>query len=419
MKVLFIVTYLYPRGGDSNHAFAVAEELKAKGHKVFFFGMRDDKNFPELPGPFAPRVDYREVLKKKNPISLLKALGSIYSFPSKKAISRFIDIHGPFDLAHIHSTHHQLTMSVLDVLKKRKIPFLWTLHDYKLICPNTTLFDESAGIKCPSPGTGIPFCVAKRKCKKSSLPASLLTAIESWFNYAGGYYNYPECYVSPSTFLRNLIKHTNVTSRPINVIPNFSPHLPDKNVQPLGNDFLFIGRLATVKGVDILINAFASVQKNISGKLIIVGSGPAEEELKALAASLLPPERYEFTGHIDSASDVARYYHQARCMVLPAVWYENMPLSILEAFAHARPVIGSDIGGIPEMVVEGETGLLFKPGSVTELAEKLVCYGTDCEKASKTGLNGWKTVKDNFSRANYIKEILQVYEKVVAGKYSK
>jgi len=419
LKILFIVTYLYNRGGDSNHAFAIAQELVKKGHEVSFFGMQSEKNFPELSGPFAPAVDYQEILKRKNPLNAMKALSSIYSFSAKKAVSEFIELHGPFELVHIHSTHHQLTLSILDVLKKRKIPIVWTLHDYKLVCPNTSLFNDSAGEKCSSPGKGTPFCVAKNKCKKGSLPASILAAIESWFNYARGYYNYPECYISPSNFLRNLVIDTKVTLRPVEVLPNFSPHLSDQKTNLPGHDFIFIGRLVIGKGVDILIKAFTQVIKQLTGNLIIIGSGPNEKDLQKLAEELLPSDRYEFTGHIESSEEMANYYRKARCMVLPAVWFENMPLSILEAFAHARPVIGSDIGGIPELVVDGETGRLSKPGSVSKLAEKLIFYESNIEEARTAGLNGWESVKNQFSRAKYIRKLLYIYEKATSGNFRK
>ena len=417
MKILFIVTYLYRRGGDSNHAFAIAKELEARNHQVFLFGMQDSKNIPKLIGPFAPRVDYREILKSKNPIRLLKALGSIYSFPARKALCSFIEKHGPFDIAHIHSTHHQLTMSTINAIKKHHIPFLWTLHDYKLICPNTSLFDDRTSSKCLELGKRSPFCIIRHRCKKNSLPASFLTALESWFNYAGSFYNDPECYVSPSSFLKRLIVERQVTNRPISVIPNFSPILPEETIASIGEDFVFIGRILPGKGINILINAFSKVQEKTKGKLIIIGSGPDENDLKKLAEKLLPSDRYEFTGHIDSSNEITNYYHQARCMVLPAIWYENMPLSILEAFAHARPVIASDIGGIPEMVIDGETGLLFQPGSVSELVEKLLFYSSNADKASIAGLNGWEAVKSKFSREQYIEQILKVYNNVVSGDY--
>jgi len=417
LKILFIVTYLYSRGGDSNHAFAVAQELKKKEHEVSFFGMQDEQNFPELPGPFAPRVDYREILKSKNPFSLFKAFSSIYSFSAKKALISFINEHGPFDLAHIHNTHHQLTMATIDVLEKKEIPFVWTLHDYKLVCPNTSLFNDSTEKKCTEFGKGTPFCIIKNKCKKNSLPASILTALESWFNYIGGYYNRPEIFITPSLFLQKLLVDVKVTSRPIHTMPNFSIHKSDQVTILPGSDFLFIGRLVTGKGIDILIKAFAQILSSISSNLIIVGSGPNENNLKQLAAKLLPSSRYEFTGHISSSSEVANYYTKARCMVLPAVWFENMPLSILEAFAHARPVIGSNIGGIPEMVIDGKTGLLFEPGAISELAEKLLFYDSHAEDARIAGLNGWESVKGKFSRTTYIEEIQEVYRNAISGKY--
>ena len=417
MKILFIVTYLYSRGGDSNHAFSVAEGLREEGHKVDFFGMEDKRNIPDLPGPLAPNIDYRTLINSGSPLRFLKTLRSIYSHSSKKALKEFIGKHGPFDLAHVHSVHHQLTMSVLDVLKAKRIPFVWTLHDYKLICPNTTLFNETTGKRCENPGKGSPLCVIRRRCKKSSFLASILTGIESGFNYLGGYYNYPECYISPSEFLKDLIISRKVTDRPVRVIPNFSPLKPEKKPESLSSDFLFIGRLSRVKGVDILIRAFADSYPQITGKLVIVGSGEAEKELKDLASELIPEDRYIFVGQLDSSEEITQCYRNARCMILPSIWYENMPLSILESFAHARTVIASNIGGIPEMVIDGKTGLLCEPGSVSDLSEKLLYYSSNIEKARLDGLNGWKYIKDNLPRVKYINKIIRIYAEVMSGSY--
>ncbi len=415
MKILFVVTYLYPRGGDSNHAFSVVEGLRERGHEVLLFGMQDEKNVVDLPGPFAPRVDFREIHQKKTPRGLFKALRSIYSLPAKKAAAEFIDLHGPFDIAHVHSVHHQLTMSVLDALKVKHIPFVWTLHDYKLICPNTTLFNETIGKRCENPGEGSPLCIVRRRCKKGSFLASVLAGTESAFNYLGGYYNYPQCFILPSSFLKELIVSRNVTDCPLRVIPNFSPLKPEMKPESSGSDFLFIGRLSRGKGIALLIRAFADSYHRISGKLVIVGSGDADNELRILASELLPEDRYVFAGQIDSSEEIAQYYRNARCMILPSVWYENLPLSILEAFSFARPVIASNIGGIPEMVLNGETGILFEPGSVDGLTDALILLNNDTEAAKQMGINGWNMVKTEFSKNAYISKLLKLYSDVLQG----
>lgn len=417
MKILFVLTYLFNRGGDSNHAFALGDSLTALGHKVFYFGMQDPNNFAHLPGPFAPRVDYQELRSKRGVKSALLALSSIYSKKARKAAKAYIEEHGPFDIAHIHSTHHQLTLSVLSALSAAKLPIVWTLHDYKLICPNTTLFNDSTGLRCDSRGQQAPFCVAKGKCKKASTAASFLTAVESWFNLKGGFYNRPECFISPSWFLRSLIAESGVTQRPVLVIPNFSPHIPDSKALPIGRDFLFVGRLSKGKGLDILVNAFSRVYGSVKGKLVIVGAGPSEIQDRRLAESLLPPDRYEFTGHLISSEAIAACYHKARCMILPSVWYENMPLSILEAFSHARPVIASDIGGIPEIVIDGVTGSLCHPGSVDDFKQKLLFYENDASIAATHGVNGWHRIHEIFSKDKYMEKITQVYEKAITGSY--
>ncbi|NOQ22435.1 MAG: glycosyltransferase [Candidatus Aegiribacteria sp.] len=415
LKILFILTYLYPRGGDSNHASSVAEGLKKKDHKVEFFGMEDKRNFSDLPGPLAPNVDFRELMNSRSRLRFLKTLRSVYSYSSKKALMEFIENHGPFDLAHVHSVHYQLTMSVLDVLKDKHIPFIWTLHDYKLICPNTSLFNEKIGKPCSSMGKGAPFCVAWHRCKKGNLPASLLTALESSFNNIGGYYEYPACYIAPSTFLGELIGRRKITTRPIRIMPNFSPIRPVDSPESLGKDILYIGRLVQGKGIDLLLKAFSKTLETVSGNLIIVGSGQKEEELKALASGLLPESRYSFTGQVGSAEEISEYYNRAGCVVLSPVWFENLPLSILEAFSFARPVIASDIGGIPELVIDGETGILFEPGSVEGLAEGLIELNDDTEAAKLMGINGWNMVKIKFSKKAYISRLLNLYSDVLQG----
>lgn len=412
MKLLFIVTYLFNHGGDSNHAFAIADELRIRGHEVFFFGMWHEDNLPGFIGPLAPRIDYKELLSSNSASAYIKALSSIYSYPARKAAKEFIDKYGPFDLAHVHSVHHQLTMSVLDILKYNSIPFVWTLHDYKLVCPNTTLYDETAECICPYPGEKIPICVAKRRCKKKSLPASVLAAIESWFIYHRKYYELPECYISPSSFLQNIIHKIGVTSKPIHIVPNFSPHKIDEEILPPGDNTLFVGRLENVKGIELLIKAYSGVYSNKNGKLVIVGTGSAEKELKRLASELLPHDCYLFTGRINSISELIECFRQARCMVLPSIWYENMPLVILEAYSHARPVIATNLGGMPEIVINKKTGILFEVGSVTELTEAINFYNSDFEVARKHGLAGWNIVQNELTKNCYMEKIEEIYKSV-------
>ena len=201
MKILIVNTYHYLRGGDCRHAFGLAELLKAKGHDVYFFGMKGENNLvcPEEEY-FVSEIDYRKAITAKNPLAALRVFWrSIYSFEARKNIARLLNEIKP-DIAHLHSIRHHLTKSILRELAKRKIPVIWTLHDYKEICPNTSFYDgrticeDCKGRKY----TGI----LRNKCKKGSLAASSVTYLEAKINDWLGYDKYVDLYISPSSFLR-------------------------------------------------------------------------------------------------------------------------------------------------------------------------------------------------------------------------
>ena len=173
-----------------------------------------------------------------------------------------------------------------------------------------------------------------------------------------------------------------------------------------GDSFVYLGRLVEEKGVDTLIKAAALARV----RLRIIGTGPEEADLRRLAANT--GGDVEFTGYLTGAPLHAAI-SSARAVVIPSEWYENAPISVMEASALARPVIGADIGGIPELIKQGETGFVFDSGSVDSLVEVL----TQVDRSSDTLLRGmghagrqWMSAE--FSPATYRNRMLALYGQI-------
>ena len=248
MKVLVVNTYHYLRGGDCRLAFDIADLLKEAGNDVYFFSMQGKQNlhcFDER--YFVGHIDHREALKKTNLINVVKVLWcSIYSIEAKRNITRLLDDIKP-ELAHLHSIRHHLTKSILPELKKRNIPVVWTLHDYKEICPNTSFYDgRSICEKC----LGEKYLnVILNRCKKGSLGASLITYLEAKVNSNTKYEKCIDLYISPSQFLRNKFIEYGYDQKKIIHIPNFIELEDFKPHYDFEDYLLFIGRLEREKGL--------------------------------------------------------------------------------------------------------------------------------------------------------------------------
>ena len=414
MNVLIVNTYHYLRGGDCRLAFDINDLLKQVGHDVHFFSMREEQNFP-CPDEryFIRHIDYRAAIRDKNPLKAARvAWRSIYSAEARKNIARLLDDIKP-DIAHLHSIRHHLTKSILPELKKRNIPVVWTLHDYKEICPNTSFYDgRNICEKCFG---GNYSNVIWNRCKKGSLGASLITYFEAKVNSSDRYEKCVNLYISPSIFLRNKFIEYGYDQKKILHIPNFMELDQFNPYYDFENYLLFIGRLEREKGLVTLIKGFAKRSDGKSLKLKIAGAGSMEEELKAMVQHM-KLSNIEFMG-FKQGRELEELTKKAKAIIIPSEWYENYPYSGLEAMAYGKPVIGSRIGGIPEQVEEGVTGFLFEPFNLGDLTAKVNLLNSMPEENIKEmGRRGRVKVEKENNSAIYLKRIIEIYESVIENK---
>lgn len=372
MKILLVNWSWYPSGGDWTYIENVQKLYEANGHEIVPFSTQNKKNIPSpYSGYFVNTYDFKELNKRKNLSNGIKALRT--SVISKDALNK-LDLllsENDVDIAHLNNIHHYITPAIIEKLHNRGIKIIWTLHDFKIICPENSFI--SNGELCEKCITGNFYNCAINRCKKKSFLASSLASFEAYYYHKKNTYALVDYFLCPSSFLLNKfvqfgfkpsslrITHSCYDIKVIDdfIIENQAPVEPDL----LERYILYIGRLEQIKGVQTLIDAV----KDTNIKLKIIGSGAEEEELKKMSYG---HNNIEFLG-FKNKQDVFKLTMESLFVVCPSICYENLPFSVIESFLFSKPVVASEIGGIPELVIDGKTGLLFEAGNAAHLCEKI------------------------------------------------
>ena len=402
-RLLSINNYYYRRGGSEAVYFEHNQLFEAAGWEVVPFSMHNALN---LPSPWSRHfvsdtaADQGSTLGK-----LARAATAIYSREAARRIREVLAEAHP-DVAHAHNIYHHLSPSVLVELRRRNIPVVLTLHDLKLVCPAYKMHNR--GAVCEQCRGGALRNVVKNRCIKNSAAMSALVWLESTLHQMLGLYRETVTrFVVPSRFFLAKFTEWGVDTRSFVHIPNsidvnaFAPADGDS-----GESFVYIGRLVPEKGVETLIRAAAHAKV----RLRIVGTGSEETALRTLAAEL--GGDVEFTGYLTGAP-LRAAIASARAVVIPSEWYENAPISVMEASAMGRPVIGADIGGIPELIRPGETGFVFDSGSVESLAGVLIrVQRCSSSVLHNLGAAGREWMRAEFSPTAYRERMLALYSQI-------
>jgi len=403
VKILLVNKFYYPRGGAERYFFLLKEMLEKSGHTVIVFSMQDDRN---LPSPysrfFVSHVDFDRVRFDWQGVRTAGRM--VYSFEARRKLEQLIKEEKP-DIAHLFNIYHQISPSILPVLKRHRIPVVQTLFDMKLLSPNYLLYAHG-GICEHGKGFRYYEC-AFHRCIKGSFVASALAAIEMYFHKLAGFYEKNvETFIVPSHFLLEKLREWRVRIRDVRVIPNFID-VPKETPLSVGSDILFFGRLSEEKGVEDLVVAAQGLPYPVT----IVGSGPQEAFLKK-RASALGATNITFLGFV-SDDVLDQHIRESRLVVVPSRCYENMPLSILEAFARKKPVIAPSLGSMPELVQPGKTGLLYTPGSPDDLREKILTLAENETVMKQYSENAYRFVQ-RFSAERFYQDVSKVYEELLS-----
>jgi glycosyltransferase involved in cell wall biosynthesis len=406
MKILLVNTRHYSGGGDSTYTFNLADLLKNKGHEVAFFGMQDKLNLPDPNSDlFVSHIDFRELNQRKNPISGLKVLTrSIYSTEARIKFSRMLDRFQP-DIIHLQNIHAHITPSVIFEAKKRGIPIVWALHDYKLLCPNSHFLIDTNNLICEACHGGNFIQAVHLRCKKGSLLASSIASLEAYVHRWMNVLSKVDVFLCPSSFLRGKLIENGFSPEKVHHIPLFLPEAQFVQQDQNQGYLLFLGKLEPLKGIFPLIEAARRVPE-----VRVIMAGRVEEPLKSQLPGLLP-SNMEYVGQ-KSGAELDTLRRNAIALVIPSIWYENQPFSILEMFACGKPVIASDLGGMTELVTHLERGLLIPPNDATELAKAMVWLFTHPIEARKFGQDAYSYAQMHHSSDKHYESLIKIYRTV-------
>jgi len=403
MKVLLVNKFHYQKGGSETYYFTLAEALRARGHEVVFFAMKDEaKNLPCEQDPyFVSNASVNGGIKSK----LNMVLHMNYSKEAYRNMKRLLEAEKP-DLVILNLVHKQITLSILDAIKEYDagLPVFWTVHDLIMVCPSYSMRDGRGNICEKCLGGDFSHCV-KNRCIKGSLPMSILSWNEAEFIRKRRLYDQVDLYICPSEFYREKLTESKFTKSPVVAMRNPLPLDTVYGACDTPEDYvLFFGRLSSEKGVGTLIKA-----AQICGcRLVILGTGPQEAELKELARDM---KNVEFKG-FQTGQALTDYVRHARCAVLPSEWYENGPYSAMEAMAQGKPLIVSNMGGLPELVEDGVNGYIYENSAeaLAEAIEKM--QNLEFEAYQAMARAAVEKAQKLFCASEYVKEIEKWYQQI-------
>ncbi|MDO6460051.1 glycosyltransferase family 4 protein [Granulosicoccaceae sp. 1_MG-2023] len=403
--LLSINNYFYLRGGAESVFFEEMALFSREGWDVVPFSMHDERN---QASPWSQYfIDSLEFDAIDSTLAKAKAVPKIiYSFESRRKLRELLAQFRP-DIVHAHNIYHHLSPSILPVLKEAGLPVVVTLHDLKIACPAYRMLNDQ-GI-CEKCKGGKNYHVLTNRCIKGSALGSAVIMAESYLHqWLGSYRKHVDRFIVPSRFYKDKFVEWGWPAEQFAYVPNFVDAEAFTPYGEAGEYFFYFGRLSFEKGVGTLIKA--ALDSGV--KLKIAGTGPDGEALKALAGGA---ENIEFLGFL-RGDPLHEAIGRARAVVLPSEWYENAPISVMESCAMARPVLGADIGGIPELIREGETGFVFPSADVAALSALMtkvaaMSDGTLCEM----GQAGRRWMEADFSREAHLAMLKDVYAGVGAN----
>ncbi len=409
MKILFAHKFFHPAGGPETVLFQSMEALQKMGHEVIPFSMRRPGNLPTPYSKyFVTEVNYHDpngsFLRK-----LKMATSLVYSREAKKKMELLIREQKP-DIAHLHNIYHQLSPSILLPLKKHNIPIVMSLHDFKLVCPNYTFLRD--GQVCEECEGKHFYKAIKYKCVKDSYLKSTISAVEMHLHKLFKIYERNiDRFIVLSQFSKERFVRYGLPEEKIILLPN-PIEIPSFRKQE-GKDkhVLFFGRLSDKNGIFTLIKAMRRLPEI---KLLVLGEGEQQE----LILDYLRENKMgnvELVGFL-SGEKLKKTIANCSFLVFPNNCYHNCPMSILESFASGKPVIGSNLGSVPELVKDGITGHLFEPRDEKDLAKKIKCLYENPQMIEKMGQNARRKVEENYSAEKYYPKLLQIYEELIQEK---
>lgn len=393
LKILMVNKFLYPNGGSETYIFRLGDYFQSAGHEVQYFGMEHaERIVGNTANAYTSNMDFH---KGSYVNKLLYPIKTIYSAQARKKLRQVLDDFQP-DVCHLNNFNYQLTPSIiLEIIKWRKqtghnCKIIYTAHDYQLVCPNHMCHNLSTHENCEKCLHGSFLNCTKGKCIHGSTAKSLIGMLEASFWNLVGVYRHIDKIICCSRFMKTKLDSNPIFTDKTVVMHNFVD-TETRTLVSKKDYVLYFGRYSQEKGITTLLDVCKQLPDI---HFVFAGSGPLEDMLKDIP-------NIENVG-FQSGEALRALIREARFSLYPSEWYENCPFSVMESQMYGTPVLGADIGGIPELIEAGKTGELFESGNPEALRTQLLKMWNhyanyDCSQIS------YKTV------AQYATDLLQHY----------
>lgn len=383
MKVIQVFNRRDVWGGEDMMVDTITGVLRQQGHNVYMWTRENSEYIKGLTGKIKAFV------------------WGIYSPSAYAEMMKIIDSEKP-DVVHVHNLYPLFSPSVLIACRRAGVPVVVNCHSYYLTCPITFHFyDGKICMRCF--GGREYWCILKN-CRRNVFESAGYALRAFVARKMKFFTSNATLFVVLTEFSKRMLVDAGFKRERIIVVPN-AVDSPDSNTgSSLGGYIAFVGRLSHEKGVKTLLSAAACLDEL---PVVVAGDGPLRSVLAETA-----PKNVEFAGWLDR--DALRdFYSKARFLVVPSMCFESFGLIVAEAMSYGLPVIASNIGGLPELVEDGVTGILFEAGNSEDLADKMKLLWNKPELCRKMGQAGREKVKREYSRQVYYKRLMTTYNKAI------
>jgi glycosyltransferase involved in cell wall biosynthesis len=388
-SVLVVHNRYRERGGEDSVFEAESALLESHGHRVERL-LFDNAGLPEQPSL---------------PQALGLALGTVWSRTGRSRLRDAVARFRP-DVVHFHNTLPQVSPAAYAVCHEAGAAVVQTLHNYRLVCPSGLLYrDDHACEDCVGRRMAMP-AITHACYRGSRAQSATVAAMTALHRLRGTWERDVDLYIAPSRFLRDKMIEGGLVGERIAVKPNFMDDPGDGKHD--GGYALFVGRLTATKGVETLLRAY----RDDAGlpPLHVAGDGELAPAVQAVAVA---DSRICYRGRLGRA-EVLTEMRGAACLVFPSVWYENFPVTLVEAMATGLPVVASDIGALGELVDDGRTGLRFRPGDSADLASKLRALTASAGPMRAMGAAARETYLVRYTADRNYEQLLACYDRALA-----
>lgn len=423
MKVLIANYRYFVSSGPERYLFNIASQLEQRGHTVMPFSIQYAKNL-ETPyskyfvPPLAGADEVYFAQHKQTPGTVARTLSRLfYSREVEQSVGRMVDETEP-DVAYVLYYLRKLSPSLLVGIKKRGIPIVARLSDYGMFCPELhCLRDEQPCTLCQQ---GNLLHSVRHRCVKGSLPMSMLEAAARSFHHMRGYFDLIDTYVVTNSFMLEMMVKAGYPREKLVCLPTFTDierFSPAPGARK-GEYIVSVGRLDRPKGLPVLFEALALLRSRGKSlpRLRIAGAGHTAsyvELLKEQVSRLGITDVVEFMGHVD-AGRIPDLLRNAICAVMPALWFENLPNTLVESLACGTPVVASNIGSLAVSIEDGVDGLLARPGDAADLADKLERLLGDPQLQARLSDSARLSALQKFSPTVHVERLLRLFGSVRA-----